>query len=264
VLGRQSALISLAVPVAAIAIAGSSSAAFAMAINDLSHEDENHAHADGAAASEAVDHDDSSVEETGGLGGLAESHGGHGVHILPEHQATVAIAESTMHEPENTQPVTAENLRFAEQFLAEARAGTEKYKDVAAAEADGYFKITQDIPLIGAHYLKPGSEGLDPAHPSILLYTENEAGGWDLAGLSYTLPKTPGDDTPPETELGGLAGWHYHTNLCFLQGGSATIAMDQAHCDGGLHVPETGWLLHVWAWLDSPEGVFDHANSLLQ
>jgi hypothetical protein len=81
--------------------------------------------------------------------------------------------------------------------------------------------------------------------------------------VSFQLPKVLGDETPPETPLGGLAGWHYHTNLCFGEGGNATLAPDAAHC-AGIFVQETGWLLHVWAWLDSPEGVFDHANSLLQ
>jgi hypothetical protein len=168
-----------------------------------------------------------------------------------------------MHEPPNTQSVTAENLAFAESFLAAARAGTEKYLDVAAAEAAGYARITPDIPLIGAHFFKPGLEGMDPANPSILLYEDDGAGGWALTGLSFTLPKTLGDDMPPVTDLGGLAGWHYHSNLCFLAGGRVTIAIDQSQCNG-VFTAETGWLLHVWVWKDSPEGVFAHANSLLQ
>lgn len=258
ILGRRSTALSLVVPVAAIIIAGSGSAAFATAVNNMSHEDGGHGH----DATVVTDKHNETVPHAGGLGGLAD-HGNHMAHILPEHQATVALAESTMHEPENTQPVGAENLAFAETFLAEARAGTEKYKDVAVAEAEGYLRITPDLPLIGAHYFKAGFEGLDPAHPSILLYQDDGMGGWNLAGMSYTLPKTLGDDVPPETELGGLAGWHYHSNLCFLAGGNVTIAANQAQC-GGLFTQETGWLLHVWAWLDSPEGVFDHANSLLQ
>jgi hypothetical protein len=203
-------------------------------------------------------------DETTGPEAHTGTADGHGMaHILPEHQATVALAESTMHEPPNDQPVTAENLAFAEQFLADARDGTEKYKDAGVAEADGYVRITPDIPLIGAHFFKAGLEGLDPAHPSILLYTGSDEEGWTLAGASYTLPKTPGEDTPPETQLGGLAGWHYHSNLCFLLGGRVTIAAGQEQCDG-VYVAETGWLLHVWTWIDSPEGVFNHANSLLQ
>ncbi|MEX1195825.1 MAG: hypothetical protein WD904_03780 [Dehalococcoidia bacterium] len=258
VLGKRSVALSLLVPVAAIVIAGSSSAAFATAVNNMSHEDEGHVHDASAAVSDA--HTDTA---THGGGLSAALHHGHMAHVLRDNQATVALAESTMHEPANNQTVTAENLAFAEQFLVDARAGTEKYQNVAVAEAEGYLRITPDLPLIGAHFFKDGLEGLDPAHPSILLYQDDGADGWKLAGMSYTLPKTFGDDVPPETGLGGLAGWHYHSNLCFLAGGGVTIAFNEGDC-GGVFVQETGWLLHVWAWLDSPEGVFNHANSLLQ
>jgi hypothetical protein len=79
--------------------------------------------------------------------------------------------------------------------------------------------------------------------------------------MLYQLPKTDGVDTPPVTPLGPLANWHYHTDLCFTASG--VVIRDAAGC-GGVFVAETDWLLHVWAWKDSPEGVFNHANSLLQ
>jgi len=266
VLGRRSVMISIAAPVVAIVVAASSSAAFATAISNMSHEDASHAHDHDTTVvmAEPQDHSHNLEPESPADTVDEPPHDAHDMsNVLPEHQATVALAESTMHEPPNEQSVTADTLRFAEQFLADSRAGTEKYRDVAVAEADGYIRITPDIPLIGAHFFKPGLEGLDPADPSILLYTGSDEEGWTLAGASYTLPKTPGDDTPPETELGGLAGWHYHSNLCFLAGGNVTIAARDEDC-AGVYVAETGWLLHAWTWSDSPEGVFNHANSLLQ
>jgi hypothetical protein len=248
VLGRRSTLLTAAVPVAALVIAASVSGMFATALNDLSHHDAA-AHNDAAASAHTATTPDT-------------SHA-HAANILSSNAATIAVEESTMHEPANTQGVTAENLAFADQFLADARAGTEKYKDVAVAEADGYLRITPDLPLIGAHFYKSGRSGLVPGLPSILLYESDGNGGWELTGLAYTLAKTPGDDTPPVTKLGGLAHWHYHTNLCFTAGGNVTIAVSAAQCHGVFQA-ETDWLLHVWVWKDSPEGVFAHANSLMQ
>ena len=289
VLPSRSMLVALFLPAVAVGLALAASTGFAIALNDLGHEDGMHSHASTAetddhtlpAAAAAVPTDDHTDTEPGHseqpaavdvaqgnrpAAGPGDTfpHGGHGgSHVLPEHIGTVTLAESTMHMPENTQPVERENLVFAEEFLAQARAGTEKYKDVSVAQAEGYFRITPDLPLIGAHFFRENSEGLDPARPSILLYERDDAGGWTLVGMSYTLPKALGDDAPPETELGGLAGWHYHSNLCFVGGGGVLIAPNDEAC-AGTFVAETGWLLHVWAWKDSPEGVFDHANSLLQ
>jgi hypothetical protein len=245
ILGRKSALLSAAFPIGAVVIAAAVSGMFATALNDLSHHDAS-AHNDAAAHTAATD----------------TSHA-HTANVLTSNVAAVTLEDSTMHEPANTQGVTAENLAFADQFLAEARAGTEKYKDVNVAEADGYVRITPDLPLIGAHYFKSGNPGLDPAHPSILLYEQGDAGKWELTGVAYTMHKTVGDDVPPLTQLGGLAHWHYHTNLCFTLGGNVTITPSAKQCPG-LYQEQTDWLLHVWVWKDSPEGVFAHTNSLMQ
>ncbi len=68
----------------------------------------------------------------------------------------------------------------------------------------------------------------------------------------------------PSTALGGLAQWHYHSDLCFdLQAMTLAMATDASKCQGNF-AAETPWLLHAWIWVDSPEGVFDHANSLLR
>ena len=250
VLPSGSLAMSLAAPVAALTLAFTLSTAFALQIDSMAggHDDE-------AAASARPEATQAATPEAG--------HGGHPAAILPQNQALVEIEELTFHEPANTQAITEDNLRFAEDFLKKARAETEKYRDVKGARADGYMQITQDLPLIGAHFFNAGRVGsLEPGQPGILLYEQGDEGGWELVGLNFMLPKQPGVDTPPDTPFGGLAHWHYHTDLCFGPG-SVSIAASAAEC-AGLYVPETPWLLHVWVWKDSPEGVFDHANSLLQ
>jgi hypothetical protein len=83
--------------------------------------------------------------------GATQSHEtGRHPPVLAKHAATVTAEESTFHEGISTAPLSDDNLSFAEQFLATARAETAKYQDVAVARAEGYFQITQDLPLIGA------------------------------------------------------------------------------------------------------------------
>jgi len=174
--------------------------------------------------------------------------------------------EGTFHEAVNNARVTPENLTFAADFLAKAKDATAKYKDVNVAEQDGYVRITQYLPIIGAHFLNPGpvARRLDPAHPPILLYDKGVDGAWILAGVAYVMPKRPGVSAPPSTPLGSLARWHYHSNLCFdLQTLAVAEAATASQCQGRF-AAETPWLLHAWIWIDSPEGVFNHANSLLQ
>lgn len=255
VLGRTPKAVSAAVPLfAAAAVAAAVSSGLALDLESSSHGEDSPA----AAAAHITDGSDP-VD-------ASASHGGdHLANILPRHRATVALEESTFHEFAEPGPVTEENLRFAEQFLLDVRRETARFQNVAVALSEGYFQITPDLPLIGAHFFNPGhsGSGLDAARPGIVLYEDDGAGGWRLVGLAYMLPKAPGDDTPPQTPLGSLVAWHYHTNLCFTLGAGVTIADGQAQCPG-LFVAETPWLLHVWAWKDSPEGVFNHANSLLQ
>ncbi len=251
VLNRGSLPLSLLVPVAALALALSISITFAVKIDSIS----GHSHdSSGAAAAHGAASDAEPAP-----------HLGHAAVVLPQHEALVQLEESTFHEPANAAPVTEDNLHFADDFLVKAKAQTAKYQEVAAAQADGYIQITPDLPLIGAHFFNAANVGsLDPARPGILLYERDSAGGWKLVGLAYMLPKQPGVDIPPDTPFGGLAHWHYHTDLCFRPGAQVSIAKSAGECGGGLYVPETPWLLHVWVWKDSPEGVFNHANSLLQ
>ena len=148
---------------------------------------------------------------------------GHAANILPKHRATVALEEVTFREAARGD-VTENNLSFAENFLAKAREATAKYKDVEVARSDGYFQITQDLPLIGAHFYNPSRAGsMDPAKPAQVLYELDPRGDWQLVGLLYQLPKQAGVETAPNSPLGGLAHWHYHVNLCFTPG-SVSIA----------------------------------------
>jgi hypothetical protein len=75
---------------------------------------------------------------------------------------------------------------------------------------------------------------------------------------------TPPGPVPPEGFAGALDSWHYHTNLCFVGTsvfGNATAESCAAR--GGRFRPQTGWMLHVWLYLESPDGLFSAENPLL-
>ena len=85
--------------------------------------------------------------------------------------------------------------------LAAARAGTEAYSDVAAAEADGYAQ-PEDVPLaeciasldntgaMGFHFINGelvGDTVLDPATPEALVYEPAADGSLTLVALEYVV-----------------------------------------------------------------------------
>jgi hypothetical protein len=156
-------------------------------------------------------------------------------------------------------------------MLSRARAATEKYQDVNLARSDGYLQVTQVVPGLGAHFVHPGllaSGVFDVEHPAILLYDRALGQEFELVGVSWSLPKKLGDETPPPPHFGALGTWHYHTNLCFgARGGNPSVNVSTAagcRAAGGAFVRETGWMVHAWIFRTSPEGVFSHQNSTIR
>ncbi|MBI4260953.1 MAG: hypothetical protein HY658_10345 [Actinobacteria bacterium] len=157
-------------------------------------------------------------------------------------------------------PNTADEQAQVDAMLAQAKRATRKYRDLERARADGYIQVTQFIPGLGAHWFNPRiGPVFDPSRPQILLYEPNARGVPKLVGVAYRLPHT--SDDPPAGFPGGEDVWHYHENLCFLRGGTVTVA-DEAGCAslGGFHQANTGWMLHAWIYRESPDGVFSDSN----
>ncbi|MGH2587404.1 MAG: hypothetical protein ACRDJE_21015 [Dehalococcoidia bacterium] len=223
-----------------------------------SHAETVHVHEDGAVHT----HDEheaflQSQEPAATAAAGTHQHGGPG---------SAADQSQSRHQHAPDIPISATDLTVLQEQLAAARAATEKYRDVREALKDGYIQVTQDLPLIAAHFANPAyaADGVfDPAKPEILLYAKVD-GQWTLAGLSYTAPFN-GDEAPPAGFAGPLDAWHYHTDLCFR--GQRVVASsgsaDQCRQAGGRFVGNTGWMAHLWLYLESPEGLFAHQNSLL-
>src|SRR5579862_2032313 len=116
------------------------------------------------------------------------------------------------------QQLTAEQKSRQNALIKIVREATEKYKDVTAAEQDGYalqFGCVSgpDSGAMGLHYVNGAlvNKGeLDPWHPQIVIYEATPNGGLKLIGADFLViadqwdKKNPGN--PPEL-MGQL--FHY-------------------------------------------------------
>jgi hypothetical protein len=144
-------------------------------------------------------------------------------------------------------------------LVAAARAGTARYRDRAAAIADGYRQIGPDFPGMGEHWVNARLvvQGvLDAARPAVLEYAEID-GHPTLVGVAYAMVVTePG---PMPTGLGvPAAAWHTH------DGSVDDESFVRSHA--GVHMPHpegsgTGLaIVHAWVWLDNPAGLYATDN----
>jgi hypothetical protein len=135
------------------------------------------------------------------------------------------------------------------QQVQQARAGTLKFKSVAAAKKAGYRQSAPCIPGKGIHFrsMKVYNEpGVHPARPEMLLY-EPTAKGLVLVGVEYELPD--GDQRAGTTkDRPKLFGVKF---------------------DGPLDAHPTGpqklhYHLHVWLWKKSPDGMVTEINTAVK
>jgi hypothetical protein len=140
---------------------------------------------------------------------------------------------------------TLEQQRKAGALLTIVRQSTERFKDVAVAEAEGYalqFGCVSgpDSGAMGLHYVNGSlvnSGVLDATHPQIVIYEAMPNGRLQLTGADYLLiadqwnAKHAG---PPE-----LMGQLFHL-------------FDSPNRFG---LPAF-YTLHVWAWKENPKGAF--------
>jgi hypothetical protein len=125
------------------------------------------------------------------------------------------------------------------------RDATERFRDVTAAEAEGYvlqFGCVSgpDVGAMGMHFVRGdlvGDDLLDPTRPEIVIYEPTSDGRLRLIGADFLVLKDVWDAThaaPPQ-----LMGQLLH--------------LFDAPNRFGLPAFHT---LHVWAWKDNPNGTF--------
>lgn len=152
--------------------------------------------------------------------------------------------------------------------LATVRKATDKYHDIAVAEADGYVPAGECVPNMGTHYVNLAQildnvTETDPLKPEILLYD----GKGELVGVEYSV-MYQGDATQA---WGAEQG-----TLC---SGVSPIGVGVAEApqlfgrpfDGPMqdHNPDFAALgfchfdFHVWVWRANPLGITAHENPLV-
>jgi len=157
----------------------------------------------------------------------------------------------------STAPPTASQVLAAGRLIAQTGATLARYRDVQAAFAAGY---TYVLRTNGEEHLlyagpDPAYAGLDPEHPSSLVYAINVPHHAPiLLGAMYI--ETGGTNGP---QVGGsLTRWHSHLVVC--RNGKPIVAGFGVQLRGSCnpatwHDTYTAQMLHVWV-VPYPGGVF--------
>jgi len=168
-------------------------------------------------------------------------------------------------------PAAAQPAVATDRVIAEVRAATARYLDIANARADGYVQASGMEARHGYHFVQPAAQGravatgtLDLSRPPVLLYVERD-GAWQLAGVEYALPSVPSDSPLPP------AAWHRHEASCHYRDFREIAAATARGCPS--RHPQSGEIFvawhpelataHVWAWYPNPDGAFAETNAFL-
>jgi hypothetical protein len=135
-------------------------------------------------------------------------------------------------------------------FVKVVRDATERFKDVAVAEAEGYSLMFgcvsgPDWGAMGLHYVNLSlvTDGaLDPTKPEIVIYEPLPNGRLKLIGADYLV---------------FAAGWHANNQATPQLGGQLMHLFESPNRFG---LPDF-YTLHVWAWKDNPSGTFSNWHS---
>ena len=141
-------------------------------------------------------------------------------------------------------------------FIASARAGSVRYRDLDSAIADGFRLVGGDFPGMGEHWVHAGrlmTGMVDPSRPAILSYATID-GRPALVGVAYALPLGAGDPLPSTPRN----AWHAHSGSVDEASFLPRHAGHSAENPGARIA-----VLHAWVWLDNPDGPFATDNPAL-
>ena len=158
---------------------------------------------------------------------------------------------------------TSDDLATA-RFVAEARAGTARYRSHGAAIDDGFRRVGLDFPSMGEHWVNLGralSGEFAPGRPAMLTYVRVD-GEPVLVGVGYIALLGPDAEPPRFPPANGF--WHEHN-------GSVVEESLPLHHPGGAPGPSAEGavdgirvsVLHAWVWADNPSGLFVADNQAL-
>lgn len=180
------------------------------------------------------------------------------------------------HDHHNVVPHTGVSDSATAQLLAEQiaalKVATAKYRDIAAAQRDGYVKFgKEERPLMGEHWFRQElvDAPLDLTRPSTLQYATID-GKRTLVGVAFTVYQKPGD-SPPEGFAGSSDHWHTHDISKLTSAvtkGRPLIAFlarrRQSQRTPALAQGRTNLVMvHVWTEIENPSGIFANNHRAL-
>lgn len=207
--------------------------------------------------------------QTGHSQSAAAEHDDHAVHATSASMSGKIDMSAHMRlTPERTP--TAEDSARARAIVVELREGIRKYRDVRAAEADGYRMFAPNIKHQRVYHFTSLRRSFaernrfDPAQPTSLLYRKNAKGEMELTGAMYVAPKDASLEELDARVPLSIARWHAHTNICvpklrdrerwkevkdgqMVFGPAGRIATKE-ECDaagGRFHEQIFGWMVHA-------------------
>jgi len=194
--------------------------------------------------------------------------------VAQHDMASMGKASSAHMKMTSRRPESPADQQRAEQIADQLRAAIEKYKDYRVALNEGFKIFHSEIPQAEYHFTNYQNGFLeafsfDPGRPTSLLY-KRVAGGYELVGAMYTMPKRATEEQLNERVPLSIATWHLHTNLCMPPQGERKKAdytkfglrgsiTTQAACDaaGGKFYPVVfGWMVHVYPYEGTTQKIF--------
>jgi hypothetical protein len=178
--------------------------------------------------------------------------------------AMAAHMETTPHRA----PTLVDSIR-ASGIVTELRSAIARYRDVNAAEADGFRMFAPQLKNQRVYHFTKNLWALEnqfrfnPGKPTSLLYRKDAAGNLVLVGAMYTAPKRYSPADLDKRIPISIAEWHKHVNWCLpprkedarwaeIRNGRPVFGplgvATQAECNatGGRFMKEVfGWMVHA-------------------
>ena len=174
----------------------------------------------------------------------------------------------------------------ATDIVRQLRASLAKYRDTAAAVADGFRLFAPQVKQQHVYHFTNYRNAFvaafrfDPTKPTSILYTRDSSGALRLVGAMYTAPKRLSLDALDQRVPLSIARWHRHVDWCIpprgensrwtetkdgapVFGPESPIATQSA-CDavgGRFYASPFGWMVHANVFAgDSLSTIFAHEH----
>jgi Dienelactone hydrolase family len=175
---------------------------------------------------------------------------------------------------------TAEDSARADVLVLAMRDGLGRYRDIAAAEADGFEDLVVAdsgavTHLVNWKWAVAEAFRFNPAKPAALVYRTKRDGDRVLLGAMYTAPDGASLETLDRRVPVRVARWHQHIDWCTPKRGDdarwtetardgapvfgpASRIATQSSCDsvaGAFHPHVFGWMVHANVFASDEPGV---------